>query len=752
MKKEFIMKPIKKTVHSRPQYFNYISILFFTLFFTFAAFNKALFNGGVITFEKPIYYSIFFTGICLLIFAIRSFTNSKKQTLEEYLPNILIWLIPLTMVISLVSAASYYMAINGVFISLLYSAFFTLSRTHTSTEKGKLTLASIIFGTGYIIVIFGFMNWFADASLFGLFNWSPTPDGVSRVYQDAVQIDSNGPRMASVFQYANTYAGYLSGLLIVTLYLIASTRTLWIRILSSSMIVPIMLSLLLTLSRGGWALAVLSFFLLLFIIHIHRQLLMVLYAVIGALITFASYGFIDRIGDELRSELHWSKYLLAWVVLLGASAVVVLLSWIVHRYVVPTLDQRFKLEDSKRRFTLIIPAILLILGSLLIYTLTLDSPIKRALPDEIEQRFNNINLNQHSVLERGTFYRDGWKIFKDYPIIGAGSGAWKTLYEKYQNNPYISTQAHNFFMQHLVETGLVGIIVLSLFFVVIFGRYLKFRFTQWANNEANDPSLLFFLFIIPILLHSLIDFDMSYVYIGALVFTCMGALSHDNSSSSWITKLNIPWSKIRLSVPVLLTIIALLMIIVPFQYIKANDAFNKGMERLTTARTMNDYMVPLTSAVDARPYHPSYVITFSDVLTQLHAQTGDNSYAELNESILTEALAGEPYNRIFLQKQIDLLLSKGYISDAYDFSLYALEQFPWDIQFYEFTLELAFQQIELNNSEKQDFMNQALSVYKEFNKRVEHLKTLPEVQAQGREFAVTSSLQLLFDKLDLYIN
>lgn len=60
-------------------------------------------------------------------------------------------------------------------------------------------------------------------------------------------------------------------------------------------------------------------------------------------------------------------------------------------------------------------------------------------------RLENINFQQHSVLERITFYKDAMKVVKDYPIIGTGGGGWSSLYEQYQNNPYISRQVHNFF-------------------------------------------------------------------------------------------------------------------------------------------------------------------------------------------------------------------------------------------------------------------------------------------------------------------
>ncbi|MFD1904284.1 O-antigen ligase family protein [Paenibacillus rhizoplanae] len=77
--------------------------------------------------------------------------------------------------------------------------------------------------------------------------------------------------------------------------------------------------------------------------------------------------------------------------------------------------------------------------------LFIGTSARNVLPANIGTRLENINFRQHSVLERFTFYKDAMKVVKDYPVLGTGGGGWASLYEHYQNNPYLSRQVHNFF-------------------------------------------------------------------------------------------------------------------------------------------------------------------------------------------------------------------------------------------------------------------------------------------------------------------
>lgn len=92
-----------------------------------------------------------------------------------------------------------------------------------------------------------------------------------------------------------------------------------------------------------------------------------------------------------------------------------------------------------------------------------------------------------------TFYKDAVKVLKDYPIIGAGGGAWASIFEKYQNNPYSSRQAHSFVMQYLVETGLLGFIIFVAFLIFIFYKYIRGYIK--AGEQERDSYFAYFILV-----------------------------------------------------------------------------------------------------------------------------------------------------------------------------------------------------------------------------------------------------------------
>lgn len=747
----------KKFQQTQPRYSFWSISLFIILFLFTAPFNKGLFNGGLLQYENPMYYSILFGSIALLIVAISMFF-SKKNPLDDPLLHIIVWLIPLSLFISSLSAASHTLAVNGVYIYLLLAAMFVLARYLTTQLHGHAILIYSLIGSGYIIVIFGFMNWFGDASFFGIMNWSDVPDQVSRVYRDAVQVDSNGPRMASVFQYANTYAAYLTGLLFCTLYLLVTSNRKLILVVSSLMLVPILLALLLTLSRGGWAAALVSYLIVLLFIHTHKQILMLIYSLIGIVVTIVIFNPMNELGNDLREMFSSSTYTIAWLILIAASVFITLITLILHRYCHTFIQNKLVNLSPKRWASSIIPFLLLLLGVLMGYLLLQDTPVNRALPDNLEQRIDNINLNQHSVLERGTFYSDAWKLYKDYPIIGAGAGAWSTLYEHYQNNPYTSRQAHNFIMQHLVETGTVGVILLIGFLIIVLFQFARTRLTSWNESakEDMDPRTPYFLFALPILLHSTIDFDMSYVYIGAVVFLCLGAMTVGTKPILNLSKQTL-LNKMNQIYPVALVTLSFIMLVGSIQLLRANALHTQAIKNLKAAPSINHFMDPLNQALQIREGNPSYTKTKSDLLYQLYNQTNDESYYTQNLDLINQTLQSEPYNLRLIDRKTELLLSKGKIDQAYIHVSHALTQFPWNVALYEKHIVLAIQlaENEIKSevwTKSQQYLQAVELTYQQLNHQIDHLKTLPDGQQQGKPFITTSTIELGAAKAYYYKN
>ncbi len=126
-----------------------------------------------------------------------------------------------------------------------------------------------------------------------------------------------------------------------------------------------------------------------------------------------------------------------------------------------------------------------------------------------------------SSISRMIFYRDGIKIFGDRWLLGGGGGAWSYLYRQYQSYNYQSSQAHNYPLQLVIETGIVGILLLLFFVTTVLISYI--RYYKKAKCFIQDTQAILYddvqinKFLTPaiitstatLLMHSAIDFDFS---------------------------------------------------------------------------------------------------------------------------------------------------------------------------------------------------------------------------------------------------
>ncbi|UJF34261.1 O-antigen ligase family protein [Paenibacillus hexagrammi] len=720
------------------------------LFLFWAPFQRALFNGGSYDFERSIYSASIWSSTILVLVGIYAIFRFKLQEQSDLL-TILVLLLPLTYIVSLSNAASHYLAINKVYIQLLYATFFILGIFLTKNKRGTSIAAGLLMVSGYLVVMFGLLYWLGNGNFAGhLVGWFAIMDAANPlVYRDAIMTDANGLRLTSVFQYANTYAAFLMAFILSGLFFIVKSRK-WLSILPHALLmVPMIVSFWLTLSRGALVILPVVFLIILFFLSFSRQILSLIQLALAFAASLLILEKITDIGTQLQTKpsaaLSWN----GWWVLLSASIVFAVISIAIQLFLAPALErfaERFK-ERRWLQFALPVAAIVLgILGAILLFG---DTGVKNILPENVKTRIENINFQQHSVLERGTFYMDAIKLWKDYPVIGAGGGAWAALYEKYQNNPYTSRQAHNFALQYLVEAGALGFLVFVLFVVAVF--YFYIRSYVRSNTEARDQHFLFFIITVSLLVHSMIDFDLSYVYMGAVLFLTLGLMVVKDSSKP----LSIKIGAVQKVYPSVLIVIAVVVFYLTAQNVSANSSYNQALEVAKTSKDYNTIVAPLDKAISLHPAHPDYLLTgqlsrigiLLQVSNQLKTQDAKKSDEFFNQaqSLLDQLAAKEPHNRMVVLEQIYMYQQKGKQQEALDLARSQISNYPWYIDLYEKTAAL---DIEMSNQfrEKKDLnetnklMNDVLNTYNEVLQRVESLKNLPKGQLQGREFAVTPAL------------
>ncbi|WNS43312.1 O-antigen ligase family protein [Paenibacillus sp. MMS20-IR301] len=715
--------------------------LAFVLFLGWTPFQVGLFNGTRIEFDKPIYVAALISGL-LLLFSIALSCKSFKLDGQLELLSVAAILLPLTYALSLINAASHYTAMNLLFIQFTYAAVFITSVYLLKQKQLNQLLQLAVLAVAYLIVGFGLLNWLGSWRLAGsLTGWFTDAVEGGR-YSEAVMTDSNGLRLTSVFQYANTYAAFLMAFLFVALFALIRSRKWYGQLMHGFMLVPLIVSLLLTLSRGGLVLLPVVFILLLLFLKPVQQILWIIQLAVAGVLSLLITNPVTRLGLELNTAFTSAAALKGWAYLLGASACASAIALVIQRWLAPWLYRKLGSAETRRWSGLWIPVVS-VAGVALIAFLLIGTSARNILPANIGTRLENINFRQHSVLERFTFYKDAMKVVKDYPVLGAGGGGWASLYEHYQNNPYVSRQVHNFFLQYLIEVGILGFLVCMGFILFIFYKYIK-GYLKRRNDDYNN-GFFYLIIALSILVHSLLDFNMSYAFMGILVFLSLGGMAVAMESKP----LRLQWNKrwFRAGYFGLLGIATGYLLFLSLGYISSSSEAYKAKKLMGVSQSYEELKAPLVKALKNRPNHPESAAYLSLLDQKVFVQTQDVQFLDETYAVLTRALKDEPYNKDLLAQLVSYYDLRDQSDEAYRVYLDNAGKFNWDINWYDQLISRAALLGQKDNAHqdqagKETYWGVALAAYQHVTDGIVHLQTLPPEQLQGREFFITPTIAL----------
>jgi tetratricopeptide (TPR) repeat protein len=714
-------------------------------FLLIAPFSKGLFQSSHnefnyatgIKFLAPINTALVFTFIGLLMLACFYYFFFSIRRKTDYM-LLLVWLIPLCYAIGILHGVSYFSSLQSFYVQLMLASFFLFGAALVRYKKGASLLAHGIMASGYVVVSFGVLVWLGMLANKGY-----------------VVNDGTGTRLTSVFTYANSYAGYLGALLLASLYLSATTSKKWLTFLHAFFLVPALVSLLLTLSRGGWVLLPLLFIVILPFVRLAAQITMTLQVLVSGLAAMAISSYMTDKGIALLNQYQSGTAIRTLLLLVAASAVVagigLAIRYFSDRYIANAAFVK-KLRYSNLWF----PLAVVVLGGLLL-VLLFSTPLVHILPADLQSRFQNINFNQHSVRERGYFYADSWRIAKDYLFFGTGGGGWTTLYHSYQSYPYTSRQAHNFLFQVLIDIGLVGTLITFLFMAVVFALFIR----RLIKEKGQNPiTLVFFILAVSLLAHSFIDFDMSYAFLGILVYLCLGALFGSSSGEESDQQSGVKaergslLNRYRWLYPSGLGVLALVMIGIGFQ---ATVASNRGEAALSALQKqqvdLKRTQELLTAAVNHQKSNVDYRLMQVDLYSQAYLQMKDGSYLASAQAILDRLDKKEPNLIEPYEYRYGWAMQTGKLAQALPLAEEMLRRNPWNAVYYERAIELRTVLGEQarqagNASEANKEWDQAMAWYQELQNRITRQSEIPKAITIGNPLRVTSGIAMPLARIE----
>ncbi|MDF2545681.1 MAG: hypothetical protein K0R93_579 [Anaerosolibacter sp.] len=269
------------------------------------------------------------------------------------------------------------------------------------------------------------------------------------------------------------------------------------------------------------------------------------------------------------------------------------------------------------------------------------------IPESIIGRINSITAGENSMEARFSFYKDAFKILKDYPLFGAGGGAWATLYFKYQSYMYWSTQAHNFFLQLLLEIGTIGMLIFLAFLGTIgYHLFKNIRKTEDSTLQTNFLSIA--MGSLAILVHSVMDFDLSLGAMSILLWSLLAMLPQDKAfkgKKAFQPKL---YSYVAVALTVIFTLGS-------FSLNMAQGFARDGV----VAVNQSDGPAAISYFEKAKKFDPFSAAYPLDLATIYRMTEKNETFFAKIQELIEEASHLEPYSAKILEKSAELSFNTG---------------------------------------------------------------------------------------------
>ncbi|ADQ44960.1 O-antigen polymerase [Caldicellulosiruptor kronotskyensis 2002] len=590
------------------------------------------YRGLYFDYELSVFQAVM-AGIFIL-FAIYLYLSKEGFLINSKLELILL-LFMVAYIVPYFFAANRRLALGEFFKYAFYFAVFYVASRISKGKAEKLAILNTLFLSTVGVAFFGYQ------AAVKLIPETARPLGMA---MNGLWV---GNMINSTLQYHNTAGTVLAFGFIISLMLAMYSRN---KLLKSSYFAFssfIFTAFFFTYSRGSYItllLALLVFFLLL--PREKRISLIFNIAIVGAFVI----AFLNKVGANLNE--HGKVKL--WLVLLIQMLLVFVLT-----YAFGFVERR--LYGISNNIYLVVAGVVGILA-IIGFAVALRMHL---IPSDMVEKIKSIAMfwKERNFVERMVFYKDGLKIFLKSPLFGYGGGAWVSLYFMYQSYLYFTTQSHNYFLQVLLDTGIVGFSILLVFLWLLFSASIK----AWDKKEQKENVIIAGLVAAAVQLysHSVLDFDFSLASVQVLLFAALGVLA--STSSQILQKHNqekvIYTSRKANFVPVLLTIFYLFVIIISLNFRLGNYYANIGQQALQAGNLSAAYSF-LSKAVTYDSLNSNALSDYAVALYRIGDQNKDVNLIAKADGYFRQAIVNDRFNAKIRFKYAVYLLSHGAIDSG----------------------------------------------------------------------------------------
>src|SRR5271168_694536 len=149
---------------------------------------------------------------------------------------------------------------------------------------------------------------------------------------------------------------------------------------------------------------------------------------------------------------------------------------------------------------------------------------------ELSRRISTVGMS-HSEISSDTRFninRDGIRMFLKKPVLGWGLGTFPVVYPQFRTfyTNFFVNQAHDDYLQLLVEMGLLGFGTMLWFVLTLYIRAFK-KIRNWTGEISGAIALACVLGLSGILVHSAVDFNLQIPANAALFYVLCTVAASD---------------------------------------------------------------------------------------------------------------------------------------------------------------------------------------------------------------------------------
>jgi tetratricopeptide (TPR) repeat protein len=675
-----------------------LSIL--SIIFLYTPFKRGLF------FSPDIYITtIILTVLFFIWLAVISFRKNESFPMIYLGLFILPFIYYLTLTVAETPSGNF----DNLFGWLAYICFFILVLWVRGTEKAGDVLPYIFHIAGVSMAFF---------ALFGIWEWVD--------YQDVVL----GDRTTGPFQYANAFAAVIGAFWIYALMYLTRQRISWYALLIFSFpLVAYGVGFFHSYSRGALLVFPIVWLIGLFCLRAREQVLYVLYSTVSVIGSFIVFRIM--VEEEQMAEISnpglW-VFVISTIVVIGCC---LSLNYVNQSRYVEKVRHLY-LEKTYLRF--ILPVLVIVLGILLWIDLQNEGAVYSQLPSTLQERLSSINFETGSATARTNMFADAWTMSKDAPILGYGGEGWRNLYASYQTLPYLSNEIHNGYLEILLNTGWLGLLLFMASFLFLFGQII---YRAWKEKSSEDQPWI--LAVIPALLmifiHAAIDFDFSFGTVWFIIFWLFAMGVPYQPVLPSLGKFNnlISYKKLTVFKRTLIVGLALGVFIgglYSYRFYLAKTEVAKAGNSMT----IDEGLLIFGNASSKNPYNVDYWINLAHVYSAGFKQNSQEAYKDNMIEALDNAERLEPRNPNVLYKIANAYRDINESARAIEYYVKALDYDRFNVVFYDTILNYKFQLVEqrLKNGEEEAAFELAGSLVKDYEKYLKWHTEWKDVQVPDR--------------------